>query len=462
MNIKDLKPSEYETVEPTNINDLPAGSFEPVSASASPTVSYGGVALNPKWQPNMVSKLGNAVLGGASDLGVHLGQGLAKSVGKVATALGNTTLEQQVKDRLAAGEGQKNLFGEPVDPLQAGVTGAKQLGGDLLRTGAEAAALGTAPASIPGAIGAGAVIGAAEAGGQALQDNKDLVTVGTEAAKGGAFGAIYGGAAAGFSKLLGAIGDKIQLSTIRPTAADRADGFSLDTVKKYDLGGPINKVLDKSQSKIGELSTQLNTKLGATDATVDLDDVVKATVQELTDSSKFKGFGANGKILSTLDTLKNEVGIVGNKLSIPDAQVVKQASGSFGAWQYGKPDPDSKATEIVYNTFYNKLKTAIEKNSPEGVQAINKQLGEVIPVFHAALRRLPVAERNNLISLTDMIGLVGSSHNPAALGPTLLNLLSKSGTVGNALMKFGPKLQKAAPPAALIGSQAAQGSDTAQ
>lgn len=424
--------------------------------TSSPTVSYGGVPLQANWQPNILSKTANAVLGGASDLGVHLGQAAGILTSKIARGAGNTKLADQIDTRLQ--NGQHNVFGAPVETLHS----PEQLAGDALRTGAAAASLTAAPATIPGAIGVGAGVGAAEASGSALQREKPTTDVVADTAKGAAFGGLFGGAVAGASKLLGAIGDKIQMSTIRPTAADRADGFSLDTVKKYGLGGSLTAVLDKTQAKIGDLSTQLHAKLGATDTTVDLNDVVKQTIDDLTDSSKLKGFGANSKIQAALDTLKGEVDIVGKDLSIPDAQVVKQAAGSFGAWHYGKPDPDSKASEIVYNTFYSKLKTAIEKASPDGVKDINGELSKLIPVYNAALRRLPVAERNNLISLSDMIGLVGSSHNPAALGPTILNLLSKSGAVGNALMKFGPKLQKGAAPAALIGAQAGQESDTAQ
>ena len=219
----------------------------------------------------------------------------------------------------------------------------------------------------------------------------------------------------------------------------------------------MHSTLEKTQTKLGELTSQLHSTLGATDAKINLNDVVNQTINELTQGNKLKGFGANIKIANTLENLKQEAVIAGNELSIPDAQIVKQASGSFGAWQYGKPDPESKATEIVYNTFYNKLKTAIENNSPDGVKGINQELSKLIPVQNAVLRRLPVAERNNLISLSDMIGLVGSTVNPASLGPTLINLISKSGHAGNLLSKVGPKIASGAVPSALIGEKVAQG-----
>ncbi|HVW99378.1 MAG TPA: hypothetical protein VHA52_02915, partial [Candidatus Babeliaceae bacterium] len=245
--------------------------------------------------------------------------------------------------------------------------------------------------------------------------------------------------------------------------ADLADGFSLDTIKKYNLGGSLSDTLQKTQDAMSGLASQLNEKLAGSNSTINLDDVADQTVKELTDSSKLKGFGANTAIQNTLQKLKDEVGIVNQEggVSIPDAQVIKQAAGNFGAWKYGQTDPEAKASEIVYNTFYNKLKNAIEQNSPEGVKEINQELGKLIPVANAVIRRLPVAERSNAISLNDMIGLVASTFHPAALGPTVLNMISKSGVAGNVLSKFGPQLGSLATPAALVtGAQVGQEPNT--
>lgn len=424
----------------------------------TPTNNVGFTAAPPKpksladtlWSG--LGTVGNAVLGGASDLGTHLGQAAAIGTGKAATAItGNPALENKVNTKLAAG--QNNIFGKPVKSLEGGITGVKQLAGDALKTGGELAALTTAPASLPAAIGVGAGVGASQAGGTALQNDASVSDIAKQTAIGGAVGGATGGAVYGLGKLIGAIGDKIQTSIIKPSKADIADGFSLDTIKKYGLGGPLNKTLNKTQAKLGELSTQLGEKLKASDATINMNDVYAQTVKELTDSSKLKGFGANAQILSNLDKLKGEIATVGDALSIPDAQVVKQASGSFGAWQYGKVDPDSKASEIVFNTFYNKLKVAIEKNSPAGVKGINQELSKLIPIQNAILRRLPVAQRSNIISLNEMIGLVGSAVNPVALGPTLLALLSKSGTAANVMTKVAPAIAGAAAPASLVSGQ---------
>lgn len=320
--------------------------------------------------------------------------------------------------------------------------------GSLVAGGATAA-----PMTLAKTVGIASGLGAASAGGASMAANEDTNTNIRKAAVGAATSGAVAGAIGGIGKLVSKVGDKIQISVIKPTKPDIEDGFKMETIKKYDLGGSLNRSLTKTQEKLNALTSQLNQKLSATDGRIDLNTVAQETIQELTDGSKLKGFGANVKVQNVVNSLKEEIALIGDNsgaasLSIPEAQIVKQASGNFGAWQFGKPDPDSKATEIVYNTFYNKLKTAIEKSSPEGVKAINKEISELIPVLNAVIRRLPVAERAGAISLNEMIGLVGSSVNPIALGPTLLAMISRSGTAGRVLSKVGEKI---ASPAIAVG-----------
>ena len=339
----------------------------------------------------------------------------------------------------------------PVSPLTV-----KAKSGDILKAGATIGAFATAPANLPAALGTGAAVGAATGAGQALQEDKSLRDIAVDTAIGGAVGGVTGGAVYGLGKLLQAAGDKIQTSIIKPSKVDIEDGFSLDTLKKYNLGGSLETTHHRTQAALNDLTTQLKVKLADADTSVNLNDVFSQTVKELTDESKLKGFGANTKIANTLQQLKQEITSVGDIQSVPDAQIIKQAAGQFGAWQYGKVDPDSKATEIVFNTFYNKLKTAIEQGSPEGVKQINQELSKLIPVMNAVVRRLPIAQRSNAISLNEMIGLVGSSVNPIALGPTILAILSRSGRFGNLLSKLGPNVSSASAPAAFTTSKLAE------
>lgn len=447
--------------DPTQFGATPVGSstsFDPSQFGATPV----SASVAPQSLQAPPQSLPEQLWGGLAGIGKSIAQplvSLAATPVQAGVAIANKLTGGHIPDPYANGA----LGGINVSPL-----GLEQKTGDALKAGAEVAGVAAAPATIPGAIAAGAGIGAAQMGGGAMQQGASAKDVTGQALLGGAIGGVAGGAVSGIAKLLGSAGDKIMTSVIKPTKPDIADGFNLQTLKDFNLGGSLNTTLEKTQSALGDLTSQLNAKLQGSTAKVDLNNVLNDTVAELTDGSKLKGFGANVKIQNTLQSLKDEIGLVNQEggISIPDAQVIKQSAGNFGAWQWGKPDPESKATEIVYNTFYNKLKTAIEQNSPEGVKEINQQLGKLIPVQNAVLRRLPVAERSNLVSLNEMIGLVGSTMHPAALGPTILNLISRSGAAGSLLSKFGPSAARLAAPAALgasaIGSQAAPIPDTGQ
>lgn len=330
----------------------------------------------------------------------------------------------------------------------------KGTAGDALKVAATVGSVAAAPATIGTAALTGAGIGASQFAGSALQEEKPLPEVLKQGAIGGALGAATSGVIAGIGKLFSYAGDKIMKGVIKPGKVDLEDGFSLDTIKEYNLGGSLNTIQQRTQKKLTELSDELNGKLAESSVRIDLNDVFDQTVRELTDSSKFKGFGANIKVQAGLQQLKNEVQFLNEtgSVSIPEAQIVKQASGSFGAWQFQKPDADSKATEIIYNAFYRKLKTAIEDGSPPGVETLNKELSKLIPVMNAIIRRLPVAERSNIISLNEMIGLVGSTMNPVALGPTLLAVISRSGAAANTLSKASGPIVRSATPASLATS----------
>lgn len=240
-------------------------------------------------------------------------------------------------------------------------------------------------------------------------------------------------------KILAKSGEAIQNSVIKPSQADINDGFSIETVQKYDLGGSLNTTHQKTESLMNTLTQERNAKLASSDAKIDLADIYKKTAERL-QGDKLKTFGTNSGVSTALDGLKGEIDNVGTKVSIPDADIIKRASGQYGAWTFGRPDADS-AKQAVYNVFYNEMKKAIEDNSPEGVRELNKQLSELIPVQNAVIRRIPVAERNLPLSLTDIIALSSSAINPSALGVLGVTRLQKSGAFGNALFKGGSAIK---------------------
>ncbi len=246
------------------------------------------------------------------------------------------------------------------------------------------------------------------------------------------------------SGILGATGKKIQETVIKPSINDVKNGFKIETINKYNLGGGLKTMLVKTTNKLNELSRNLKSTLGNNKGEIDLADVYYDTAADLL-KNKTKNFGNIKAINRVLTNLADELDEVapGLKADLEQATNIKRGAGTKGSWVYGSADPDSSAVESVYNKFYHKLKVAIEKNGTKEIQEINKKLSELIPVQNALLRRIPIAERNNLLSLTDNIGLFASIFDPRALALIGVKKLSMSGNVGNILVKANALLKKA-------------------
>lgn len=333
-----------------------------------------------------------------------------------------------------------------------------QVVGDVVRGATQVASASLSPAkSFFGKVAQFAGLGGLSQGSEKVAEGAPTEEVIAATEKGAITGAITGGifgaAEKGLSKLsdfLGKTGEKIQTSVIKPSQSDIEDGFSIDTVNKYKLGGSLKQTFEKTDKTLDALSKELNSKLKSSNSSLDLNSVYENTTKKLF-GNKLESFGANTQMEGALEKLRNEVLAVSGKnglVSIPEAQLVKRASGHFGAWSFGVPTPEASANQKVYNAFYNELKTAIEKNSPEGVKEINKEISKLIPVMNALIRRIPVAERNNALSLTDIISLTGATLDPRALSVSLLNLASKSGKVGDVLSQtpnLAPGLEKVEP-----------------
>jgi hypothetical protein len=223
-----------------------------------------------------------------------------------------------------------------------------------------------------------------------------------------------------------AIAEKV----IKPKAIDIKDGYKTSTLLKHNLFGSLDETLAKTSDKLNKLSDQLNTQLKGSTNKVNILNVLEETQNSL-NKVKAKNVGNLKQIDNVLknltDDIINVVDDAGNT-SVVDAQAIKQGVGKKGAWQFGFKDPDATAREVVYNEFYKNARKAIEDAIPEGnIKEINKQISELIPVQHAVIRRLPVENRANVLSLTDSIGLFASIFNPKALILTGAQTLSKSG-----------------------------------
>ncbi len=301
--------------------------------------------------------------------------------------------------------------------------------------------MAVAPETVAGAIGAGAATGAVQTTGESMVAKGSPTQVTQSAVKGAVIGGATAGILSGAAKLVGAAGKGIVFQNVKPLAADfkdglpsTAEGFS-NLLDKYQIKGTMPQMLTQTQTQLTDLTSQLKTTLKDPSATpIDLVSVYDKTLKDMTTGTdKLKGFGSNTKIQGALDQLLSEVKEVNpsGTMSIPDAQIVKQAAGGKGAWEYGKTDPEAVASEKVYNKFYTHLKTAIEDASPAGVKDINSKISDLIPVQNALVRRIPIAQRNNALGIKDMIGLTASITHPGILPLEFANIASKSTWFGS-------------------------------
>lgn len=245
-----------------------------------------------------------------------------------------------------------------------------------------------------------------------------------------------------YGKIATSAGEKIQMSVIKPSVVDIRDGFKIENLEKYDLGGSLSQSFTKVNQKMNELSQELKSIITDSDAKVDLVNVYSRTLDELGGKTA-ESFGQNKNLSNVVGKLLDEIAIVADDgvVDLSTAQAVKRAAGTQGSWVFGVVDPEARAVETVYSKFYSVLKEEIEKASgqSEAIKIINKQLSDLIPINNAIVRRIPVAERNNAIGLTDALGLFATVADPKIAAVVVVNKASKSGRVGKALVKSGKK-----------------------
>ncbi|MBX3498101.1 MAG: hypothetical protein KF889_01555 [Alphaproteobacteria bacterium] len=237
-------------------------------------------------------------------------------------------------------------------------------------------------------------------------------------------------------------GQKIQSSVIRPSIRDVKDGFNIENVAKYDVGGSLPETIAKSHVKLNQLSQELKAELKSSPVKINLKETLSETTRRL-GAEKAATFGDNAALDRVLDQIADEIERVGvSDADLVTATNIKRGAGQKGSWAYNRPDPDASAIERVYTEFYNVLKEQIEVATPDGrIRAINRQISELIPIQNAALRRLPVEERNNAISLTDTIGFMSALFDPKALLLVGASKAARSGKVGEMLSRTGRKMQ---------------------
>jgi len=251
---------------------------------------------------------------------------------------------------------------------------------------------------------------------------------------------ILGAALKATKPILGATANKIESTLIKASKRDVEDGFKSGNVFKYKLGGSLEQTAEKTAKAIETRSNELKKLIANNPAKVNINELLDNVETKLA-TNKSASFGYNTKIKNAINTLRDEIAQLSDDgvVDLADAQQIKRSVGKLGAWQYGVRDPDATALEKAANSLYSELRLAIEKASPAKLKKLNKELSELIPIENAVTRRIPVAERNNAISLTDILTTLPAFSSPANMWLFVLNRLSKSGKVAERLADVAQK-----------------------
>lgn len=243
----------------------------------------------------------------------------------------------------------------------------------------------------------------------------------------------------GLGKIFKGTAQRIENTLIKPLKADLEDGFKIQNINKYKIYGDLTQKAKKVEQLLSQKTQLLKQKIGSrSDVVIDLNSAVDKTAEAVL-KNKSKTFGNLSNAKKAIEQLANEVELYSKNglVDLPEAQVIKQSAGKQGAWLYGFLDPEAKAKEFVYTKFYRILRQEIEKKAPEGVKQINREISDLIPIMHAIERRIPVSERNNVLSLSDIITGGIAIGNPKAFGLFALNRALKSGSVAKLLQTSG-------------------------
>ena len=400
----------------------------------------GGVTSNIKSNIEAGIGIGKGILSSATGLGSLVERGIRSNLQQILPK----TTEQKIG--IANVQYSDPTFLEKIIPLQyrkpqgleQKVGYAVEKGAEFLAPSGKISALEKGMTTLPRI--------ATEAGIVGLQTAIQQGQLNSETATGAIIGGLIPMGGSILQRLKGTtktIGEKIIISKIKPSVREIEDGFKVENITKYNLGGSLENTLAKTQNKLNDLMVQLNQNLQASEQKINLNQILQETNNTFkTTEVKTRLFGENKAIQRVLKNLKDEIKSVSktSEVNLMEATAIKRGAGTKGAWAYGRVEPDATAVEKVYSTFYNKLKTAIEKASPSDIQGINKQMSDLIPISNAILRRLPVETRNNMISLTDSIGLFASVFDPKALALIGINKLARSGKFGAFLAKIGQRV----------------------
>lgn len=412
-------------------DDRPRAADTPIAdPKAQPDVLSGRYGNEGKFNDTFVDRV-KAI----HNVGVGAGKGVIGTGYHVAKMLGlidaNPDFEKALESENTAQTVGK--VGETIAEFSAGegaATGILKVAPKLAKV-AEIPLLGTA------------LKGAAVGGGTSIATGRP-----EEAGSNALVGAAAPVVMEGLGLLAKGAGSKILSSKIKPTLADRKDGFSSETIAKEGLGGlSLQDMADSVKQKIGDLYEKAKAMRGNATGSVNFDDAaLKAEAELLADPRNARYMkqikSAIDEYIANVREVAKTAGFDTRKIDPATANLLKSSFGKAGSFAAGD---DATAREIVANALFSKLKVGVEDASQGGLKAVNERISKLIPVERAIYRRLSVAGNNEAVGLLPFIALTAGK-----LGDAALALLQKSVGAGTALYKGGAAAAEAAPAAAPV------------
>lgn len=265
-------------------------------------------------------------------------------------------------------------------------------------------------------------------------------------------------------KGLGRLGQRMELAAVKPLKSviedvkgappgQEAEKLVSD-IYKYNLGGPLDQSLTKTETALDRLEAKLQSVLKShpNASAIDLNQAVADAAADLQqpataakNASKNAAIGrAIQKQLDDIDLLNKFGATTSGKADLVIGNQFKR--GLPGSWLHGFADPDNEANQIVATAVYKKVREQIENASTQAgplIKDINRQMSDILPIRDALIQRIPVSRRRELISLKEAMGL--ASGHGVGFSLSVLDRMLRSPTAANLFVKGAQQAPAIAP-----------------
>lgn len=206
--------------------------------------------------------------------------------------------------------------------------------------------------------------------------------------------------------------------TLRPKQSGIKLGYDHDNAIKHDLIGSPREIMNKAKAKLDDLQKSAMRIGKDSQERFNVDDIFESAKRSI-DPEKFPS--DYKKQLALIDEVRQDYKeVFGDVVDAPTAMKIRSRIGDKSAFvgrvsAGTKVDPEADWKEDAFNKVYFKLKDKLHGKLGSELKAINKAQSEIIPVLKVAERRVPIAESNYRVGLTDLL-TVGTGGTLGAIG----------------------------------------------